>query len=867
MKANADSPGSKQISIGRPDNALSSAGVVSRLVGGSVVATRACSLLLTVGASFIGAAVAGQPTLNVSPKTTEVSEHVGVARVKFRLSSASDKSIIIGYEARMGNAGGAATPGEDFKAFKSSVTIPAGKVQASVAIPIVDDKVVEDRERFQVALTSAQNATIGTFIGFVDILDDDGAGFQAPPAAELEPGPYVYLDDADQGTKASALLGGFDPFAGLEWPRIGLADSPTGQSVEKLAKYHVLASHNTFKAGKAQKISPDLVYLRPFNPSSFQPSVDAMPFGSAGPATEGNKVFAGHWVYKPGTKLSKSISAGATTIQVADANKIEAGSYVVIYDAPAGSFKNAEHLYVKSVNKSTNTLTVSKRGYKSIAISHPASSVIAQHALSVGLMANGDNWVYNLSMACPLDAKGNTLSEVMVDWLSNNYDRLSDGRQVSVRVDGLHFDTDRYFMVLDKEADVDNDLAMDNGVDSAGYNMWGEGVENFYADLRAALPDLIMVGGGKASRGWETLNGIQSEGFPLKGDAFAVNPNYGEIDAQLANYGLHVRRHDIAPSLTMALSKAPTKLYPNLEPSHRTDGSEGSPKSNAPFRLSFGLALMDNGFYGQPSSGDHKDVWWDEYAVDVVPGSPTFGHAIPTDNSDESLLRMHRGWMGMPLGERVRFYDPNAFSPTKSVIANGSFENGLDDWSGSNLSVATDTSTGDYLEGSKALRASKPIFYGDKSADAKVLGPNVYLQKDQEYTFAFAVKSSIPREIRVGVGGSTSQLFLVDTNWVRRVIGFKATKTGNHRIKFDLGREESKVWIDAVYLFKGNASVFQRDFENARVVVNATPTARTIDLGGTFQRILGTGQDPINDGSTIRKVTVAPYDAAILVRP
>jgi hypothetical protein len=51
------------------------------------------------------------------------------------------------------------------------------------------------------------------------------------------------------------------------------------------------------------------------------------------------------------------------------------------------------------------------------------------------------------------------------------------------------------------------------------------------------------------------------------------------------------------------------------------------------------------------------------------------------------------------------------------------------------------------------------------------------------------------------------------------------------------------------------------------VVVNATPSSRTVDLGGTFQRIRGTGQDPINDGASLTQVTLAPYDATILVRP
>ncbi len=131
---------------------------------------------------------------------------------------------------------------------------------------------------------------------------------------------------------------------------------------------------------------------------------------------------------------------------------------------------------------------------------------------------------------------------------------------------------------------------------------------------------------------------------------------------------------------------------------------------------------------------------------------------------------------------------------------------------------------------------------------------------------AFAAKASKIRTLQAALGDVIETITVPD-EWVRRVVTFEAPRTGNYRLSFNVGKEDSVVWIDSVYLFRGNADVLRRDFDNATVVVNATPSRRTVDLGGTFRRIRGTGQDPINDGSTVRQVTIEPYDSAILIRP
>ncbi|MCI0559471.1 MAG: hypothetical protein MN733_13335, partial [Nitrososphaera sp.] len=242
--------------------------------------------------------------------------------------------------------------------------------------------------------------------------------------------------------------------------------------------------------------------------------------------------------------------------------------------------------------------------------------------------------------------------------------------------------------------------------------------------------------------------------------------------------------------------------------------------------------------------------------------------AIASNPSDESQVRRHKGWMGQPLGPRVRVYDDATFAPGNSLVANGTFDADITGWSGNNVTVSRVTTGA--LTGSGALMASTHINYDPSMSSTTITGPLLSLTAGQEYTLAFAVRASPgtseEREIRATVG-SHSQRFLASTDWLRRVMTFRATTSGNHRISFAVGRENTQVWIDDVYLFRGNANVFYRVFEHAVVVVNATPSSRTGALGGTFRRILGTGQDPINDGSSLTSITVAPYDAAILVRP
>jgi hypothetical protein len=128
--------------------------------------------------------------------------------------------------------------------------------------------------------------------------------------------------------------------------------------------------------------------------------------------------------------------------------------------------------------------------------------------------------------------------------------------------------------------------------------------------------------------------------------------------------------------------------------------------------------------------------------------------------------------------------------------------------------------------------------------------------------------SMAERDVQVRFGwDQVSQKVFTSPAWRRIVVTATAESAGSRSLIFEIGRESSEIWIDDVHAFEGNVDILRRDYEHGIVVLNATGAAATVDLGGTFLRILGTGQDSINDGSSITQVTLDPFNAAILVRP
>ncbi len=684
----------------------------------------------------------------------------------------------------------------------------------------------------------------------------------------MGPCGHAYLDDAE--TTDSVTTVSDTTLADRPFPRITTGPLKKIDTPERFSKYSMIAvKPSRFDWLKqVQEINPETMGLRIFAPFGYQGFNDTnpctlasgMPFGETGDATTGCSVYAGHWLYSPGSILATAITASTTSLRVTDASRFIADRYIVIYDGAPGAFVNAEHAKVTAVNTATNTLTLTSRGLKSTARFHPAGAIVATHVIGNGDTSEPELWVYNLSTTCPRDANGRQFNEVMASWISENYSRDPSGRLTSAKLEGILYDSDFHFIDdagNDKSADVNNDLVLDNGVSPTGDNYWGNGLSAFYDMVRERLPNAVIVGGVIEARGYTTNNGTQLEGWPQRNITPSATPDYREINGRMTAYSVQMRHGQVGPRYCEGINKMPTKLYPSA--------ADPNPPNNTGFRFGFGLMLLDDGYYGQ-QNWHVIDPWWDEYAVDVVRGSPTFGHAIASTPENESLIRSHSGWMGFPLGPRYRVYDPVAFAPERSLLTNGTFDVDLSGWTGSNVTVTIDTEADNRQDGSGALRISQHLSYAPTYARAFVRGPNVSLISGRQYTLAFSVRSSAIRTIQVAVGDQTEVLTIPDI-WSRQVFTFTAERTGQHPLRLNVGRENTDLLVDSMYLLEGNADVFRRDFDNAVVVVNATPSVRTVDLGGTFMHIQGTGQDPINNGADVTQVTLDPYDSTVLIRP
>ena len=679
-----------------------------------------------------------------------------------------------------------------------------------------------------------------------------------------------YMEDAD-ATQAPAGNAGAPSLANHNWPRLILAETQSfaGNNDERFSKFHVIAT----QAGIMDQVAvlqaryPQLMYFRMLNPHSYLDYNDeddgvpcsqshGIPFNGTASSTGNCNVYAGHWLYQPGTRTTQTINTTQTSVRVNDASRFTPGHYAVIYNSPAGSFGNAEHVKITARNNSTNTLTI-QRGYKSQARSHGSNSIIAQH--SVGDTKSNDrrNWVYNMSTQSPRDGANRRYIDHLSNWFAQNYKKDRLGRTVNINVSGFLFDTDYHFETESAKADVNNDLILDHGISASGSNWYGAGVDYFYSRLRTSFPNLIIVGGVRNSRGFSHINGVQMEGFPSYSDFPSATPDYTRMSTLLAMYTYQSRHRVNGPAHTHVLNKTPTRLYPF--------GAATRPNTNAPFRLAFGMTLLEDGYFGYQNTPSYPDIWFDEYAVDVTPGSANYGRTVASNPNNEAQIRAHMGWLGKPTGLRQRLYSDTEFAPNKSLISNGTFDSNINGWSGKRLTVSRRTGGSNVKDGSGALHATQHSPYQRDFWETQIKSPPVTVTRNTQYTLVFSAKSSSIRDISVGVG-SHGERFMLGPQWQRFVVPFTAKNNSTAPINFNVGRENSEIWLDSVHVFKGNANVFRRDFDNGIVVVNATPNSRTINLNGTFKRINGT-QDNVNNGATVTSVTLPAYDAAVLVRP
>jgi len=598
-------------------------------------------------------------------------------------------------------------------------------------------------------------------------------------------------------------------------------------------------------------------------------------FDGTGPTSGPGVVYAGHWLYLGGTTSVTAITATATTISVNPTQYITAGKYCVIYGPGWGTFTDAEHVLVESVTLNTGTGKYDLRivrGYKSTARAHPANSCVSQHAQGNGTRA--ELWRYHLGPDCPLDGAAKRWNQYFAEWIAAYYDAASYTTLLACTVHAVCFDSDFPCDAwgsatgspwADRAIDQDNNGVADWGLNrTTGENRWRIGWNQLYQQCRDALDargrvHVMLQPGESSAAGQGIANDRQKEAaasgqMSETGSAVAKPTELDRyVSAVLSDQGSQTA----TPSLGEWMEKIGTRSYPP---------PGGGAKDDNWARLTFAVACVFSEMYSWHNwSGADADRYYEFECVDLTAGAD-YGKAIIKTNAVGR--RTWKNWLGAPTADYRRIYSYAAMAPENAIFHAG-FETGITGWSAAN-GVLT-RSTTEAIEGTGSLKivinAALPAWPSDSAC--RVTGPSVTLAANTEYSLALSLKCNRHGRIRPMFGAlQCAGLYPTLDQWARRIWTFRTTSAITTPLLLDVGSfGVGDLFVDAIYLFAGNVDVFLRTFEHGIVVVNATPTAKTVALGGTYQRVRGWGQDPANDGSSATSVTIAPYGAYIGVTP
>ena len=123
------------------------------------------------GVSGTGTITDDDATPSLSIDNVSVDEAAGTMTFTVSLSAASGLPVSVGYA----TSNGSATAGADYSAASGTLNFAAGVTSQTITVTIAEDTIFEGSETFNVTLSGATNATIGTAVGVGTITDNDAA--------------------------------------------------------------------------------------------------------------------------------------------------------------------------------------------------------------------------------------------------------------------------------------------------------------------------------------------------------------------------------------------------------------------------------------------------------------------------------------------------------------------------------------------------------------------------------------------------------------------------------------------------------------------------------------------------------------------
>jgi hypothetical protein len=259
------------------------------------------------------------------------------------------------------------------------------------------------------------------------------------------------------------------------------------------------------------------------------------------------KFFGGHWLYYKGTRLTRGITnRSQNVLHVQDTSVFRMERYRIgvaddIAIVRMGSdgrpnWNTAEHVRMTDIDRRKKTITVRRGTYGTPRGTFPKGSYLAAHVTTGPYRFNDapqNNiplWSYNFSTLGPRDDLGRTGGDALADYLGEKLG--PDGQLASF--DGIVFDVFSWVIRFGdpiRNIDVNTDGRADWGM-IGGVNTVSLGVLAFLERLRDHLPDKIILSDGhipsRSQRGFEILNGMESEGYPDKYDIHLDHLSRGE---------------------------------------------------------------------------------------------------------------------------------------------------------------------------------------------------------------------------------------------------------------------------------------------------------------------------------------------------
>lgn len=579
------------------------------------------------------------------------------------------------------------------------------------------------------------------------------------------------------------------------------------------------------------------------------------------PRFEGQRFFAGHWLYHNGTTLTAGIAAtaGETVITVADPTLFEVGG---------GRYKNSnddvalcaldangrpdwtqcEQVQLLAVDRRAKTLRVKRGAFGTAPRAFAAGQAYAAAHVSEGPWGKDSHllWAYNYATTCPRDAQGRTCGDIAAAHLAE----LLGPRGPLAAFDGLEFDVmfDEPTGARARKArgpDCDGDGKRDNGV-IGGVNVYGNGVVEFCRKLRAALGEnkLILADGTfkneNQQRAFGVLNGMESEGWPHLQDK-EINDWSGGLNRQ---------------TFWATNGRAPTLTYINHKFTEPAVGPTDPKQAQVGFnihRLVIAAAVLtDSAFtYVQvpPGGSRRTPAVWDE----LVAGAK------------------HRaGWLGQPSGPAIHLAERSE----NRIRASGPALAPL--LSGPDTLITADGNAVKLVARAPGADKITILLRGIATAGPELL---VTLRARAD-----PMKNSVPERARLvhanlrpAGGASTKAEPRGIMSWVNPrdfTSTFYFNDVNATAVDLELTFESGEpVWISALTIHAA-ADTMLREFEHGLVLANPALHPQTFDLaalfpGKSFRRLHATpSQDTaVNNGARVAgKIELGAKDALFLLR-